>query len=148
MWKKLSTKTILNHSRLVVVEDKVELPSGHKTDYIRFEIKGNSPIVIAISGDNKILVLKEYSYPVNDWLYEFPGGFVPDSEDLGQGINRELMEESNLKAGKLKMIGSFYPIVRRTNLQTHVFVAHDLIEHRVKGDEEEEIKFFGLQKKK
>lgn len=142
MWKKLATKTILKHPRLTVVEDEVELPNGHKTDYIRFENSGNTPTAIAINNQNKILVIKEYAYPANEWLYQFPGGFVPNEEDLEQGINRELMEEANLKANNLKLLGSFYPITRRTSNQAYVFLARDLVEEKLEADKEEDIELF------
>jgi ADP-ribose pyrophosphatase len=139
MWKKLSTKIILSHPRLTVVEDEVELPNGHKTDYLRFEIKGNSATVIAKNNENRILIIKEYLYPANEWLYQLPGGFVPEGEDIEQGINRELMEETNLKAKRLKLLGNFYPMVRRTNSRVYVFLGTDLIEQKLEGDKEEEI---------
>lgn len=144
MWQRLTSKTILKHPRLVVVEDEVKLPSGHKTNYLRFENGGNYPTVIAFNDHYQILVLKEYSYPPNEWLYQFPGGFVPENEDLEQGINRELMEETNLKAKKLKLLGSFYPTSRRSNSQTYVFMAQDLVGEKKKGDIEEEIQLFWL----
>ena len=139
MWKKLSSKTILNHPRLHVVEDEVELPSGQKTDYVRFEMKGNAPTIIAINNENKILIIKEYSYPVDEWLFQFPAGMVPFSEDLEQGINRELMEEAGLKATKLELLGDFYINNRRSNYKGYVFVGTNLIEEKRAGDLEESI---------
>lgn len=142
MWKKLSTQTILNHPRLVVVEDDVELPNGHKTKYLRFESGGNTPTAIAFNHQNKILVLKEYSYPANEWLYQFPGGFVPEDENIDEGMNRELMEEAGLRADKLMLIGNFYPTVRRNNSKAYVFLANELIEEKRDSDPEEEMQLF------
>ena len=85
MWKKLSTKDLLKHKRIHVVEDQVELPSGIKTDYIRLIVNGRAPCVIAVNNEGKILIQREYSYPVNEWLYQFPAGMVPEGEDLKEG---------------------------------------------------------------
>ena len=45
-WKKLSSKIILDHPRLKVLEDMVELPNGKVTDYLRFENKGKAVTII------------------------------------------------------------------------------------------------------
>lgn len=66
MWKKLSTKTILDHPRLKVVEDEVELPNGEKIDYLRFDQTGSAPTVITINKENRFLVIKEYFYVTNE----------------------------------------------------------------------------------
>lgn len=147
MWKKISSKIVLKHPRITVVEDQVELPDGYKTEYIRFESNGNAPTIIVIDKNNKILVLKEYSYPTNEWIYQFPGGFVPNSEDLKIGINRELMEEVGLKANNIKLLGEFYSNHRRTNSKVFVFLGTDLTKEEKGGDKEEDIKQYWFSEK-
>lgn len=142
MWKKLSSKLILDHSRLQVFEDEVELPDGHQTKYLKFGSNGAATTIIAINSENKILLQKEYSYPVDEELYQFPGGFVPEGEGLLVGANRELMEEADLKANSLVELGAYYVNNRRSNMQMHVYLGKDLVEEELKGDTEEDIKSY------
>ena len=132
---------LLDHPRLTVIEDTVLLPDGTETTYILTPSKGNAVTIIARK-DNKILLQKEYSYPPNEVLFQFPGGFVPIDEDLEVGANRELMEEANLKANKLTVIGKYLLDNRRSNAYMHVFLSTDMKEESQQGDIEEVIESF------
>lgn len=144
MWKKLSSQTLLDHPRLKVIEDEVELPNGHKTQYLRFDSSGNAATIIAINDENKFLLQKEYSYPPNEDLYQFPGGFVPNGENIEIGANRELMEEADLKANILIELGSYYTNNRRSSGKMYVYLAKDLQEESLPGDLEENIESYWL----
>jgi ADP-ribose pyrophosphatase len=135
-WKKIHTKQILKHPRLSVFEDEVVLPNGLKTTYLHFGPAKHAAQVIAIRLDGKILVQKEYSYPVNEWLYQFPGGQIEEKETILEGANRELAEEANI-TGKLRQIGWFYIDNRRKKGKFYVFVAKDITDSSGKADDEE-----------
>ncbi len=124
-WKKLSSTQLFTHPRIEVYEDKVQLPNGHLTSYLHFGKARNSVTIIAVRKSGEILVQKEYSYPPNEWLFQFPGGGVEDGETLQTAAERELSEEASL-VGELKLIGSFYTNNRRSDSKMHVFVARNL----------------------
>jgi ADP-ribose pyrophosphatase len=142
MWKKLASKILLDHPRLKVLEDEVELPNGHTTQYLKFDSGGSAVTVIAVNEEGKILLQKEYSYPPNEELYQFPGGFVPHGENLLEGANRELMEEADLKANSLVELGSYYINNRRSNSKMYVYLASDLQNESLTADAEEDIKSY------
>lgn len=135
-WKKISTKQILKNPRLNVFEDEILLPNGSKSTYVHFGPARDSSQVIAIRKDGKILVQKEYSYPLDEWIYQFPGGGLKINENPLQGAVRELSEEANL-SGKLKQIGWFYPNNRREKGKSYVFIAKDIINFPGIPDDEE-----------
>jgi len=141
-WKKISSKVILDHPRMKVVEDIVELPSGKITDYVRYGNEGEVVTIICRNNDNKILLQKEYSYPPNEELYQFPGGFVPKNEETEIGANRELMEEAKYRANKLSIIGSYFVNNRKSDVVCSVFLGTDLNEEARNGDEEEIIESY------
>ncbi len=136
-WKKIKSKQILEHPRLNVFEDEVELPSGHNATYIHFGTVDDSAMVLAVREDGKILIQKEYSYPMNEWLYQLPGGAIEKGESPQQGAHRELQEEVGL-TGTLKEIGWFYNNNRRSAGKTHLFIATNLASCQSKADVEEE----------
>lgn len=138
MWKKISSKTILDHPRLKVSEDTVMLPNGTTTDYLVMPSDGKVATII-VKKDNKILLQKEYSYPPNEVLFQFPGGFVPESEDIRDGANRELMEELGQKANTIKLIGKYLVNNRRSDAYMYVFLATDLEDNSLEPDPEEDI---------
>ncbi len=144
MWKKIASKILLDHPRLKVLEDEVELPNGHTTKYLKFDSRGNAVTIIAINNEGKILLQKEYSYPPNEDLYQFPGGFVPNGEELSEGANRELMEEADLKANNLIVLGSYYMNNRKSDSKMYVYVGSDLQKESLPGDLEENIQSYWL----
>ena len=147
MWKKISSKVLLDHPRLTVVEDEVRLPDGSTTKYIHTPGKGSAATIIC-KRNGKILLQREYSYPPNKLIYQFPGGFVPKDEDVKKGANRELMEEAGLRAGKLRLLGKYLVNNRRSNSYMYVFLATNLKEKKLDGDVEEDIESFWLAESK
>ena len=137
-WKRLGSKKLFEHPRLTVFEDEVELPSGLQTKYLHFASAPGTGMVIARNNDGKFLIQKEYSYPPNEFLYQFPGGALHENEDPAIGAARELAEESGY-FGTLCPLGWFYPNNRRTSQKMSVFLAVDLQETAKQPDPEESI---------
>ena len=119
-WRKISSRHILDHPRMQLVEDEVELPSGKKIQYLRQEYSGRGGVIVICRKGDKILVQREYSYPVDEILWQFPGGKIEADETPEQAATRELAEESGIKAENAKCIGWFYPDNRRTNARSFV----------------------------
>ena len=119
-WRKISSRHILDHPRMQLVEDEVELPSGKKIQYLRQEYGGRGGVIVICRKGDKILVQREYSYPVDEILWQFPGGKIEADETPEQAATRELAEESGIKAENAKCIGWFYPDNRRTNARLFV----------------------------
>ena len=46
--------------------------------------------------ENKMVILREYRVPLNDYEYGFPAGLVDQGESVEQATRRELMEETGL----------------------------------------------------
>lgn len=124
-WKKISQKLLLEHPRLNVFEDLVTLPNGDRTTYIHFGKPRGAVTIISVNEDGLLLVQKEYSYPPNDWLFQFPGGAIEKNETPEHAAARELSEEANL-TGQLKLIGWYYPDNRRLASKMYVFTAINL----------------------
>lgn len=141
MWKQLNSKIIFEHPRITLVEDEVELPNGHITNYLRYERKYDAVMLICRSDDGKILIEKEYSYPPNQWMYQFPGGAADgEGEDFETAAIRELREETGYAPKEITEIGWFYVNNRRTDAQMHVFFVQGVLPvEKTGGNDEEDI---------
>lgn len=137
-WKKLSRKIVLDHPRMTVAEDTVELPSGETTDYIHIVGGPDAACILPQRSDGKFLIQKEYSYPPDTWMYQAPGGGLESGETPEAGARRELAEEANL-SGKLHKLGWFYTDNRKRRTKFHVFLGTDLVETSGQKDVEEDI---------
>ena len=142
-WKKLARKKLLEHPRLSVYEDHVELPSGHQTTYVHFGKSHDAATVIAIDDKDRFLVQKEYSYPTDTWLYQFPGGMIEPGETPEQGAIRELAEEAQV-TGDLRPLGWYFIEHRRRPSRFYIFEAQNLSETVSESDIEEEFETYWL----
>ena len=143
MWQTKSSKEIFNHPRLTLIEDDVELPSGVIVKYLKYKDTGlRAATIIAKREDGKILIQREYSYPPNQMLFQFPGGAVPADEKIEFGANRELTEEMGYRANHLESLGSYLINNRRTPMKMYIFLAIDLVEESLEADPEEDIESF------
>ena len=122
-WRRLSSKVLLKHPRITVLEDEVVLPNGHQTTYLHFAEANGAAQVIAQGSDGKFLLQREYAYPPNEWLYQFPGGAIEPGETPEQAAQRELNEESQFSAKQLVELGWFYVNNRRKKDRFYVFLA-------------------------
>lgn len=118
-WQLIKRQIVFEHSRMTLAEDTVRLPNNLETSYLRIvPVKNHSVGVIAINAKNEILLQREYSYPPDKILWQLPGGGMNSGESIKRAALRELREESNLTAKKIKSIGFFYADNRRSDVKT------------------------------
>lgn len=139
MWKTLSSKEIFKHPRVTLIEDEFETQKGIKGKYLHHKHDKNVALLLCQREDGKLLLQKEFCYPVKKINFLLPGGVVPLDEEIEVGANRELMEEAGLRAGKLELLGDYLHNVRSSKARTYVFLATELKEESLPGDPEEEI---------
>lgn len=144
-WKQLDSKVVFDHPRIRVIEDTVELPSGEVADYVLVEMGKGAASCICQREDGKFLVQKEYSYPPDEWLYQFPGGGIEEGESEEKGVQRELAEEAGYQAGSLMKLGKYLTNNRKSRQWMHVYLGRELVSFELENDLEEEFETFWLR---
>jgi ADP-ribose pyrophosphatase len=79
---------------MILAEDDVELPTGKTIKYLHQIYKGDGGVIIICIKHSQVLLQREYSYPVDEILYQFPGGRIEKGESYEDAAQRELAEES------------------------------------------------------
>ena len=64
--------------------------SGHR--------RADGVIMYGVYGENrdKIVLIRQYRYPLGDYIYEFPAGLVEPGEDVREAGIREMFEETGM----------------------------------------------------
>lgn len=62
------------------------------------EDKVDAVVILALHNEtNKIVVVKQFRVPINDYVYELPAGLIDAGENIKSSLDRELREETGLE---------------------------------------------------
>ncbi|MBR5229155.1 MAG: NUDIX hydrolase [Firmicutes bacterium] len=70
--------------------------SDPETLKLRCEEKPADAVMIVALKDGKMVLEKQYRYPLDDYIYEFPAGLCEKGEDLLETAKREFFEETGM----------------------------------------------------
>jgi len=126
-WKCLASNYIVNTKWLKVRKDRVELPNGHIMDDYYVVEKSNVALIVALDSENRVILKKEYRYPLDTELIELPGGtFEADNDNPLEVAQRELLEETGYKSDDWEHLGTYYDYPTKDTNTIHVFLAKDV----------------------
>jgi ADP-ribose pyrophosphatase len=118
--------------------DTIEKKSGEITTREIVE-HADCIAVVAIDGEGRIVMVKQFRRPVNKILLEIPAGGVEDGEDPEDCVRRELQEEIGYMPGKLQSMGGFYAAPGYCTEYLHLFLATQLTESKLTAEDTDEI---------
>ena len=74
-------------------------------------------ILYSVYGElkDKVVLVRQYRYPINDYVYEFPAGLVEPGEDMLEAGVREMFEETGLNFTPVQTAPGFYTSIGMTD---------------------------------
>lgn len=130
-------KVIFSKGPVQLVACKVRTPHGKVLLRQILEHPG-CVVIIPRTDAGKYILVKQYRFPLEKHLWEFPAGGKEPGETLPHAARRELMEEIGMKPGKLRKLLAFYPTPGVSGEKMHVFLASDLQPAIAQKDEDED----------
>jgi ADP-ribose pyrophosphatase len=109
-----------------VFQDKVKTSTGKIVSYARYH-SSDVAIVVPILDDGRLVMIRQYRYPLDKFMLEFPAGHIEKGEDPAYTARRELEEETGYRAGKIECIYRYHPSVSKSRQLVHVFEATGLV---------------------
>lgn len=110
--------------------DVVEFPNGTTGELELFRHPGASAVVPFLSDpqgeDPQILLIKQYRYAADGFLYEIPAGRLDPGEEPEACARRELREETGCTAKTMQHLYTMYTTPGFTDEKIHIFLATDL----------------------
>lgn len=137
--KRLSSSEIYKGKIIKVKVDDVELKNGYKTKREVVESE-NGVAILALDNEKKIILVKQFRYPVGKDLLELPAGKINRGESSFQAAKREFLEETGYEARQWVFLTCFYTSPGFCNEKMYIYLAKNLIPGRQKLDEGEILK--------
>lgn len=142
-WKKLSEETLFKNAWWTYKRDICELPNGKIGEYNYVHL-GGSAMIVPITRDGRMLLVKQYRYLNDRESIEFPCGSVKEGMSHDETAWRELTEETGYTSSRFFLVGEFNPYNGVTNEICKVYIARELQHVGGVADETEEFELVPL----
>jgi ADP-ribose pyrophosphatase len=118
--------------------DEVEEPGGVRG--LREVVRQiGSVAALPVHDDGRIVLVRQYRYPVDAHVWELPAGRLDPDEPPAEGAGRELEEEVGLRAGSMEPLLVFWTTPGFCDEVMHLFRATDMEPVPPRPDEDERI---------
>ncbi len=134
----LST-SVVAESRLFAIEAiDLRFSNGEQRTYERMRpSKHNSVMIVPITAQGDLLLIREYAAGTDNYELGFPKGLIDAGETALEAANRELKEEIGKGARQLVPLKEVVLAPSYFSSRMTLFLAQDLYDERLDGDEPE-----------
>ena len=121
----LDNERVFDGKLLSVRRDRVRLPDG-RTAMREFVVHPGAALILAELADGRLILERQYRYPVGRVILEFPAGKLDTGETALATAQRELIEEAGYTAKRWTPIATLHPNVGYSTEIIEVFLAREL----------------------
>src|ERR687895_550306 len=123
----LSTRRAYSGRIINLDMDTVRFPNGSTGELEMIRHPGAAAVVPFLSDpagdDPQLLLLKQYRYAAEEFVYEIPAGRLDPGETPLNCARRELREETGCEAERIEHLYTFYTTPGFTDERIHAFMA-------------------------
>ena len=105
--------------------DKIEYDSGNK-GIREVAVHNGGAVVVPVKDDGKIILVKQFRYPFQEFLLELPAGKLEPEEDPQECATRELTEETGYSSDSISKLGKIYTTPGFCTEVLHIYLAENL----------------------
>jgi ADP-ribose pyrophosphatase len=139
-WELLDSKMAMDIPWFKVRQDKVKLESGKILEDYYVWVSKDVAMVVPITSENKLVLVKQYKHGVGEIMLEYPAGYLDKNEKPEEAARRELEEETGYT---IKEMSFLKKVIHHPTKETgclHLFLAKvEEKRNETKFDENEEI---------
>jgi ADP-ribose pyrophosphatase len=122
-------------------QDRIRYPNGSEAEVDIVRHPGASAVVPFLSDpegeDPQVLLLRQYRYAADGYLYEIPAGRLDPGESPAACAARELKEETGCTAKKIEPLITMVTTPGFTDERIHLFMATELTHGQAAREDDE-----------
>jgi 8-oxo-dGTP pyrophosphatase MutT (NUDIX family) len=144
-WKLIKETDVSPSKWFPVMRHTVELPDGTIIDDYFISPLGDVVMVLPVTVNNEIVLVRQYKHAVGEILIELPAGFRQPGKTLEESALAELEEETGIRTGtdNLVYLGKTANNPTKTTNITHAYLERNLeFNSRQHFDNTEHIEIF------
>ncbi|HEV3310258.1 MAG TPA: NUDIX hydrolase [Chloroflexota bacterium] len=134
----VATEVAYSGSYISVRRDTVRTGSGVVATR---EIVLHPPVVVMVplNGNGDLVMVRQYRKAVERELLELPAGGIDEGESAEDAVRREMIEETGLVVGSLKLLGTIFSTPGMSDEVMHIYRVWDLTGDGVPTEPADEI---------
>jgi ADP-ribose pyrophosphatase len=122
---RVASQELLRGHFLHAMRDTVRLPDG-KEAFREYVIHPGAVMVVAELPDGRLVLERQFRYPVQAVMVEFPAGKLDPGEDSLVCAQRELLEETGYTARQWARAGVLHPVISYSTEFIDIWFAREL----------------------
>lgn len=138
-WKTVNSKVVYDNPWINLTEHDVINPNGGNGIYGKVHFKNYAIGVLAVDDDDKIYLVGQYRYPINEYSWELPEGGGPLNTLPLDSAKRELLEETGLVAKEWKEILRMHLSNSVSDELAIIYLASDFTQLEAEPEETEQL---------
>lgn len=138
-WTILESDLKYDNKWISLTEHQVINPSGGRGIYGQIHYKNYAIGIVALDEDDKIWLVGQYRFPLNQYSWELPEGGGPLNEDPLLSAKRELLEETGLVAKEWKQILTMHLSNSVGDEYAIIYLAQDFEQFEAEPEETEQL---------
>ncbi|TDH28989.1 NUDIX hydrolase [Segetibacter sp. 3557_3] len=133
-WTLLKSEYLHNDTWFKARKDTCRKPDGKIVDPYYVMEYPTWAAAVAITEDDKVVLVKQYRHAIQQTIIELPGGCIDDTDNaIEDGIRRELLEETGYAFNDITYLGKTSPNPSTNSNYLHMY----LLKGGVKVQEQE-----------
>jgi ADP-ribose pyrophosphatase len=106
--ERLASEQVFKGKVFSVDRDTVKMPNG-RTVTVEVVRHSKSVVIVPVPEPGKVILIRQYRYPVSAFLWELPAGSVDEGETPEAAAGRECHEEIGLVPATVVRLGAMLP---------------------------------------